>query len=195
VPPPVLVPVPPPVPVPEPEPPPVPVPPPALVPEPEPPVCPVLPLPVAPLPVPPDPAEPGEPAKPVVTAGPGADDPDPPEAAVPEAAVDPAVPAPGVLDGNPWDPTADVPDDTSGRAARRPGRVRPRDEPLWPCDTTAGGATPTDRPGAGVTPPTTVSWLDDRGADGSTWIDTVAIMTKMTAAAEKKNTGSVLPAG
>ncbi len=39
------------------------------------------------------------------------------------------------------------------------------------------------------------SWLDDRGADGSTWIDTVAIMTKMTAAAEKKNTGSALPAG
>lgn len=41
----------------------------------------------------------------------------------------------------------------------------------------------------------TGAWLDDRGADGSTRIDTVAIMTKMTAAAEKRNTGSVLPAG
>ena len=62
------------------------------------------------------------------------------------------------------------------------------------CDGTAEGATGTDRPGTGVTPPTAGSWLD-RGADGRTWIDTVAIMTKMTAAAEKKNTGSVLPAG
>jgi hypothetical protein len=183
------------------------VPPPALVPEPEPPVCPVLPLPVPPLPVlplpvpplpvpvPPDPADPGEPAEPGVTAGPGADDPDPPEATVPEAADDPAVQAPCVLDGNPWDPTADVPGDTWCRAARCPGRVSPREEPLWPCDGTAGRVTGTGRPGTGVTPPTTASWLDDRGADGSTWIDTVAIMTKMTAAAEKKNTGSVLPAG
>jgi len=204
VPPPVLVPepeppvcpVPPPVPVPEPELPACPVPPPVLVPEPELPVCPVVPLPVPPLPVPPDPAGPDEPAKPVVTAGPGADGPDPLEAAVPEAADDPAVQAPCVLVGSPWDPAADVPGDTSCRAARCPGRrVRPRDEPPWPCDGTAGAATGTDRPGTGVTPPTTASWLDDRGADGRTWIDTVAIMTKMTAAAEKKNTGSVLPAG
>jgi hypothetical protein len=159
------------------------------------PPLPVPPLPVPPLPVPPDPADPGEPAEPGVTAGPGADDPDPPEATVPEAADDPAVQAPCVLDGNPWDPTADVPGDTWCRAARCPGRVSPREEPLWPCDGTAGRVTGTGRPGTGVTPPTTASWLDDRGADGSTWIDTVAIMTKMTAAAEKKNTGSVLPAG
>ena len=127
--------------------------------------------------------------------GTGAHGPDPPEATVPEAADDPAVPAPCVLDGNPWDPTADVPDDTSCRAARCLAGSGARDGPLWPCDGTAGGATGTDRPGTGVTPPTTASWLDDRGADGRTWIDTVAIMTKMTAAAEKKNTGSALPAG
>jgi len=194
------VPAPPPVLVPEPELPPVPAPPPVLVPEPELPECPAPPLPVLPLPVPPDPVDPDEPDEPVVTAGPGADDLDPPEGAVPEGAVpegadDPAVSGPCVLDRSPWDPTADVPDDTSCHAARRPGGVSARDGPLWPCDGMARGATRTDRPGPGVTPPTTGSWLDDRGADGRTWIDTVAIMTKMTAAAEKKNTGSVLPAG
>jgi hypothetical protein len=179
------------VPVPDPEPPVCPVPPlPVPVPDPEPPVCPV-----PPLPVPPDPVDPAEPDEPVVTAGPGADDPDPPRAAVPETADDPVVPDPCVMGGNPWDPTADVPDDTSCRAARCPGGVGAGDGPLWPCDGTAQGATGTDEPGTGVTPPTTDSWLDDRGGDGRTWIDTVAIMTKMTAAAEKKNTGSVLPAG
>jgi hypothetical protein len=194
--------------------------------------------------------DPAEPDEPVDTAGPGADDPDPPEGAVPgsavpegavpegavpgsavpgsavpegavpegavpegavpegavpeaavpegavpEAADDPTVPDPCLLDGNPWDPTAEFPDHTSRRAARCPGGVGAGDGPLWLCDGTAQGATGTEGPGTGVTPPTTGSWLDDRGTDGRTWIDTVAIMTKMTAAAEKKNTGSVLPAG
>jgi len=145
--------------------------------------------------VPPDPVDPAEPDEPVVTAGRGSDDPDPSEGAVPEAADGRAVPGPCVLDGDPWDPTADVPDNTSCRAAGCPGGVSARDGPLLLCDGTARGATGTDRPGTGVTPPTTGSWPDDRGAGGRTWIDTVAIMTKMTAAAEKKNTGSVLPAG
>jgi hypothetical protein len=100
-----------------------------------------------------------------------------------------------VLDRSPQDPTANVPDDISCRAASCPGGVSPRDRPAWPWDGTARGATGTDGPGTEVTPPMTGAWPDDRGADGSTRIDTVAIMTKMTAAAEKKNTGSVLPAG
>jgi hypothetical protein len=145
--------------------------------------------------VPPDPVDPAEPDEPVVTAGRGADGPDPSEGAVPEAADGRAVPGPCVLNGDPRDPTADVPDDTSFRAARCPGGVSARDGAPLLRDGTARGATGTDRPGTGVTPPTTDSWPDDRGADGRTWIDTVAIMTKMTAAAEKKNTGSVLPAG
>ncbi len=141
------VPVPPPVLVPEPE-PPVPAPPPVLVPELEPRqspnrsrLVPVLPLLVR---EPEPPVRPGarryrwrryrcrrirrtptNPENRWSRPEPGRTDPDPPEAAVPAAADDPAVQVPCVPDGNPWDPTADVPGDTSCRAARCLGRVRP----------------------------------------------------------------------
>jgi hypothetical protein len=182
---PVPVPVPEPLPDPDPEPPdpelpepdpPEPEPDPVLPdPDPEPPLAPVLPEPVLPEPVvppdpeepadPEDPVDPGEPAEPV--AEPAGEDP------VPAAwlADDPVpVPEPWALGASPRDPPPDAPEEERFREARRPGAVSVRDAPArLPLD----GALPwltagKDVAGAGVSPPTTGLWPDDRGAAGRT---------------------------
>jgi hypothetical protein len=148
---------------------------PELSPAPEPPL-PVLPDPGPAEPgVPLDPADPAAPEEPVEPAVPGEpadaepDGVDPVPADWP--AEDPAVPAPEPwpLAASPCEPEAGVPAEEPCRAARRPGAAPVRDVPArflldgvpWP---TAGA----DVAGAGVRPPTTGFWLDDRGATGRT---------------------------
>jgi hypothetical protein len=157
---------------PEPDPEPVPdpvLPDPELPPEPEPPL-PVLPDPVPPEPVVPlDPEDPADPAEPVEPAEPEPAGVDP----VPAdwLAEDPAVPAPepGPLAASPCEPEADVPAEERCRAARRPGAVPVRDVPVWfLLDGVPGPTAGADVAGAGVRPPTTGFWFDDRGAAGRT---------------------------